>query len=192
MLPPLATVAVHQLRYALAYGTHASRALTEQGDGYVSALVPGMIVLALLGLGGLVLVLARALRDARAARPWPRPRLPLACGGAAALLLAGYLTQESLEVLVGESDRSLLPLAFGGGGWIGVPLCLAFRLVWGIVARWASESVARARRRHSSEGLRTAPAPLILTAETRKFCRVVSPLAQRRAGRAPPLALSPR
>lgn len=57
--------------------------------------------------------------------------MPLACGGAAALLLAGYLTQESLEALVGESDRSLLPLAFGGGGWIVVPLCFVFGLVLG-------------------------------------------------------------
>jgi hypothetical protein len=33
MLLPLVTVAVHQLRYALDYGTHASRALSEQDDG---------------------------------------------------------------------------------------------------------------------------------------------------------------
>ena len=46
-LMPLATVAVHQLRYVFAYGAGAGHQLVLDGDGYVTALLPGLGLLAL-------------------------------------------------------------------------------------------------------------------------------------------------
>src|SRR5438309_135790 len=51
-LMPAAALAVHQLRYALAYGGGASHALAAQGHAYLSSLTPWIVLLAGLALGG--------------------------------------------------------------------------------------------------------------------------------------------
>jgi hypothetical protein len=191
LMMPVATAAVHQLRYVVAYGGHAGRVLSRQGDGYVAPLIPWLIGISALGLGGLLLLAARALCAPLSAKVWPRRRLTVLWAGATVVVLAGYLMQESLEVLLGDAHRALLPLAFGGGGWIVAPLSVAVGFLWALVARGAVEVLALARRRRAARArhpLLAVTGPAVRAAEY--FQPRLSPLARRLAGRAPPSAAS--
>ena len=71
LLMPVATVAVHQLRYLLAYGSHAGRALADQGDYYVESLTPVLgVLVAIVALGW---QLARARRSFLIGPLWGSP-----------------------------------------------------------------------------------------------------------------------
>src|SRR2546428_231103 len=81
-LLPVAAFAVHQLRYTLAYGSHANQVLAMQGHSYLSSLAPWLVLLSAFGAGSFLLRFARPPL-ARGRRPAPlAPRPPLA--GAAA------------------------------------------------------------------------------------------------------------
>jgi hypothetical protein len=178
------------LRYVVADGDHAGRVLRGQGDGYVSSLVPWLIVLGAIGLGGLVLLSARALRDPRLGGEWRRRRIAVLWVGSTVLVLGGYVLQESLEVLVGDAHQSLLPLAFGGGGWIAVPLSVAVGLLWALVARGAGEVLALVCRR-VERAARPRLERGVFPGRAVGFSKAhACPLARRLAGRAPPFAQS--
>ena len=59
----LGALAVHELRYLLAYGHGATEALAQQGHGYMSDLAGALVVLALAAL--LATLLAGALAPPR-------------------------------------------------------------------------------------------------------------------------------
>jgi len=50
LLPP-ATIAVHQLRYVLAFGSHAGGALEPQGHAHLQSLLPWIVVVLAAGMG---------------------------------------------------------------------------------------------------------------------------------------------
>ena len=75
VLLPAGALLVHQLRYALGYGSQASAALADQGHAYLGSLVPWLVVLAGFGLGCFIRRLARASqrgRDDARTRPFLR------------------------------------------------------------------------------------------------------------------------
>src|ERR1700756_1682260 len=93
VLLPVAAFAVHQLRYTLAYGSHAGQVLAAQGHSYMTSLAPWLVLLFPLGAGWFLLPAPRGRDD-----PPPRPLLGLWALSSGSLL-AVYVVQELLEAL---------------------------------------------------------------------------------------------
>ena len=120
----LAALAVHELRYLVAYGDRADEALASQGHAYLSDLGGALITLMFATL--LATLLAGAL--APAAR---RPDQPAA--GAfrrtavlyALALLGIFCAQELTEGAVAAGHPAGLAAVLAHGGWVALPLALA-------------------------------------------------------------------
>jgi hypothetical protein len=146
-----AAVAVHQLRYVLAFGGRSDEQLGLQSHSYLVLVLPVAAALVLLA----VFAFAIALIDVRRAGA-PAPALPRGhrlWARSTALLLGVYSLQEWIEGQVGHGHETGLGAVFGRRGWLAIPLAL----VLGAVVAWllkgaqtAIEIVAsrkRARRR---------------------------------------------
>lgn len=187
LLLPAAAIAVHQLRYWLAYGPRASAQLAAQGHSYLHSLVPWAIF-ALAAAGGLYLRrLATAARTGGAGdvRRGSALALWLATFGG---LLVAYAVQESLEGALATGHPAGWGGVFGHGGWWAVP---AAAVVAAVVA--ALLLLGRALLRCASAATRRrvrACMKLVVPVDARTA--VVRPLASAAAGRAPPLRLLPR
>src|SRR5262245_6199704 len=182
LLLPAAALAVHELRYRLAYGTEADSALAAQGHGYLDSLAPWLVLVLGLALGAFVMRVARAL----AGRAEAQPRRSFAALWllATVSLVAIYAVQESLEGVFAAGHPSGLPGLYGNGGWwslglavvLGAAVAGLLRLASAVVA--AAVRVARAPRRWPA----AAPAPRPRSAEL----SLRGVLASAAAGRAPP------
>jgi len=121
------SLAIHQLRYAIAYGSASPHALGAHGHGYLGIAMPAVIVLALLALACGMTRLAHGRRDdAR------RASLPLLWLGATVALAAVYGAQETLE---GAG-------AIAGSGWIGLALAVPAGLLVAVALRGANAAEA--------------------------------------------------
>lgn len=199
---PLATVAVHQLRYVFAYGSGAGHELALSGDEYVGALLPGFALLALVAVGFGVLSLWRAVhrRRLRSSRAPSRssslsfrrvPSLPVLWAAATLLLLGGYLVQESLEVVLGSAHTSIVGQAFADGGWWVLPAAALVGLGWALAVRGTRAVLALALRRARRKRRRDGTVVLVPPRGRYSSFRLdLNPLARRLAGRAPPLVTS--
>jgi hypothetical protein len=182
---PAAAFAVHQLRYALAFGAGAGVELQRQGHSYLHSVVPWIVLLVGLALGGFLSALGRAMGGQTS---FPRYSFSLlglwiTC---AACLVAIYGTQEFLEGLFATGHPSGLVGIFGSGGWWSVPAAVCVGLVLAALfhgARWAIEEVAARRG-----GSRRPASPDALTAPCRLDARFprLAPLASGWSGRGPP------
>ena len=182
LLLPVAALAVHELRYRLAYGDEADAALAAQGHGYLDSLVPWLVLLLALGLG---LFLVRVARS-RAGRLDPHPRRSFVrlSALAAASLFAIHAIQELLEGSLTAAHPAGLSALVGHGGWwaIGAALVLGAAVaglvrVADAVVVLAARPVATSRRRGR----------LPLRARPSSACLPRLPaLAGAAAGRAPP------
>lgn len=185
-LMPAAALAVHQLRYQLAFGADAPRALSAQGHAYLSSLAPWIVLLVALSIGATLGRLVRrwaAGPDARrdgtiGVRVWLV---------AALALFAIYAAQELLEGAFATGHLGGLAAVFGAGGWWAVPAAL---LVGGALAlalrgaRTAEDALDAARprvrlRARALDALSARPAAT-------SFVALLAPLARVGAGRAPP------
>ena len=119
MLPP-AALAVHQLRYYLAYGSAAGAELQRTGHSYLHSVVPWIVLLVALVCGGFLVALGRAVAGHRSVpRFWASLLgLWLACS---ACLVAIFVTQEFLEGLFATGHPTGLVGIFGFGGWWSIP-----------------------------------------------------------------------
>lgn len=184
VLLPVGALAVHQLRYTLAYGSQASNQLADQGHAYLAALVPWLVLLAAAGLGSFVARLARARRlGGGEGRAQPFLRLWAATGVG---LVAIYSLQELLEGLLASGHPPGLAGIFGHGGWWSLPVAALVALatvtllrIGRTLVRLAARS-RRTRRRRSFTGTLRRPVGATLIA--------LPPLAYAAAGRAPPAA----
>src|ERR1700735_4318282 len=92
-LVPAAALAVHQLRYVLAFGGNASLELERQGHSYLHSLVPWIVLLIGVAVGGFLCSLGRALSGETSA-----PRFTLSLAGlwlvCSVCLITIYITQE--------------------------------------------------------------------------------------------------
>jgi hypothetical protein len=117
---PAAALAVHQLRYWLAYGPRANAELADQGHSYLHSLVPWAILGIAVGTG---LFLRRLVRAARNRAEVRAAGLPI--GGlwlvTWASLVAIYATQETLEEFLATGHPAGIAGVFGHGGWWAVP-----------------------------------------------------------------------
>jgi hypothetical protein len=184
-LMPAAAFAVHQLRYWLAFGGHAGVQLQAQGHSYLHSLVPWIVLLIAIAVGGFLRVLGRALGGRRSLARYTASfaALWLLC---AVSLVAIYVCQEFLEALFVTGHPSGLAGMFGYGGWWCVPAAMGVGLVLAAIfhgARWVLHEVADRSRR-------TVPVSPRCTAPARPPGAVwiprPAPLAGGRSGRGPP------
>jgi hypothetical protein len=183
---PIAALAVHQLRYLLAYGPKGSSELAETGHSYLNSLTPWLVLVLALGIGTFLARLGRAWRSGNAHRSRQRHFIALWLAASAGLVMI-YAGQEFLEGLFATGHPAGLVGIFGDGGLWALPAALAIGAVLALVVRGghaALELAARLSRRAPRARARPAPAyppaaPLL---------RPPSPLAACSAGRAPPFA----
>jgi hypothetical protein len=173
-LLPLAALAVHELRFALAPGASSG------GHGYLDLVAPAAGFLCALVAAELVARVARG-RAGMGQRPrqsWLGLWLVVAAG-----LIAAYVGQELIEgALCG--CRPAGPVAvLGAGGWVALPAALAIGGLLALALRGAEAVVARVAPRARPRRRPVAHASRL--AAVAKRLRP-APLASAAAGRAPP------
>ncbi len=128
----LGALAVHELRYLLAYGDRASEALASQGHAYLSDLGGALVTVMLATL--LATLLAGAL-----APPARRPgqaassAFPRTTALYAFALLAIFCAQELTEGAVAAGHPAGLAAVLAHGGFLAMPLALAAGAVCSLV-----------------------------------------------------------
>ena len=127
-LMPAGAFAVHQLRYWLAYVSHAAAELHAQGHSYLHSIAPWIVLLVALAVGTFLLAVGRA---AGGRSSLPRYTLSFAALWllCSACLVAIYVSQEFLEGLFASGHPGGLAGIFGYGGWWSVPAAIAVGLV---------------------------------------------------------------
>ena len=184
-LMPAAAFAVHQLRYWLAFGSRAGLELREQGHSYLHSLVPWIVLMIAIALGGFLCALGRACGGRRSLSRYTVSfvGLWLIC---AACLVVIYVSQEFLEGLFATGHPGGLAGIFGSGGWWSIPAALAVGLMLAAVfhgARWVLREVAR---RYTRRATASARRPLAAAAVRTVPVPGLTPLADGWSGRGPP------
>ena len=169
---PAGAFAVHQLRYLLAYGGAAGVELQRQGHSYLHSVVPWLVLLLGLSVGGFLSAVGRAMGGQRSLSRFSVSLfgLWLTCS---VCLLAIYVAQEFLEGLFATGHPAGLAGVFGYGGWWSVPAAMCVGLVLAGLfhgARWVLDEVAA----------RHAPAPHL-----RRSDRSPSVASERRVAASP-------
>lgn len=114
----LGIIALHQLRYALAFGSRSGEELAKQGHGYLLDALPVITGMALAVLAAGVI---RALWTGRTYRV-------AALGGKwrwllyAAAILVVYASQELLEGTLSAGHPAGAAAVIGASGWLAIPL----------------------------------------------------------------------
>lgn len=128
----LGALAVHSLRYWLAYGSQAGAELHRQGHGYLAELIPYLLGFsAAFCLGAVVLRLTRTIPDEATRRSRLRAGLAYAVA-----LYAVFAIQELSEGMIASGHPSGLTGLFTDGAWLALPssamvgACLAWLQHW--------------------------------------------------------------
>jgi hypothetical protein len=148
LLPP-AAFAVHQLRYWLAFGSKAGVELQRTGHSYLHSVVPWLVLLLALAVGGFLRALGRAFagHTSPARFTLSLTAMWLACSAA---LITIFACQETLEGLFATGHPAGWVGIFGYGGWWSIPAALCIGLVLAALlhgARWLVREVAHRRAR---------------------------------------------
>ena len=185
LFPP-AAFAVHQLRYWLAYGSNAGVELQRTGHSYLHSVVPWLVLLLALAVGGFLRALGRAFagQTSRARFTLSLTAMWLACSAA---LIAIFACQEFLEGLFADrasgrmgGDLRLRRLVVDPGGAVRRP---------GAGDGAARGSVARARGRTPASATLSGCCigPVLRPARPRDAVVVrPAPLVSGWSGRGPP------
>jgi hypothetical protein len=147
LLPP-AAFAVHQLRFVLAFGGGASAELQRTGHSYLHSVVPWLVVLVALVVGGFLREFGRALSGQTSAARFTVSFAGLWLVCTAALVFI-YCAQELLEGMVLAGHPAGLVGVFGYGGWWAIPVSACIGLVLAAVfhgARWVLDETTARRR----------------------------------------------
>jgi hypothetical protein len=154
----LGALALHQLRYLIAYGDGASAALARQGHSYLADLAPTLAAMALSVLLAR-LVAARLGRIGETGSPSKALlRRSLVFAGA---LVAIFSAQELTEGALAAGHPGGLAAVVAGGGLIALPLALVIGLVIALFDGLLSGveiSLARAARHRGRRWLRAVSA----------------------------------
>jgi len=189
-LLPVAALLVHQLRYELAFGADAPRALAAQGHAYLSSLTPWILLLATLALGASLGSLAQRWasgadeRRGRMRRRHDGMRLWLLVTG---VLLAVYTGQELLEGMLAPGHPVGVAGVLAGGGWCAIPLAAAIGGLLTLALRaGAAATTALADLRPLRLRLRGGARRAAVAMPSAPARVPLAPLARAAAGRAPP------
>jgi hypothetical protein len=184
-LVPAAALAVHQLRFLLAYGPSAGLELARQGHSYLHSLTPWIVFACAATVGWFLRAVGRAMAGQTSA-----PRYALSLTGLWLICFAGllaiYVLQEALEGLLATGHPGGLVGIFGYGGWWSIPAALCVGLVLATIfhgARWALDEVAR---RSSPAPSDRPPAPARPARPVAVLLPRPAPLAGGWSGRGPP------
>jgi hypothetical protein len=183
----LGALAVHQLRYLIAFGADSGEALHSQGHSYLAQALPVLVALAV-ALAASTVVAGALARESR--HRGHAPGVARRALAYAAALLVVFAVQELVEGALSEGHPAGITALVAAGGWIALPLALAFGLAAvavellllraeGAVATALGRRPPRRRRAGGPSSLhgRAAGPPLAAT-----------PLAFGLARRPPPLA----
>jgi hypothetical protein len=184
LLLPAAAFAVHQLRYTIAYGSHASGVLAAQGHSYLDSLAPWVVLLLGLGAGLFTVRVARALSSGgHVGRRRSFAGLWALTSGS---LVAIYVVQELLEGYFAVGHPAGVAGVLGHGGWWALVVAPLVGALVAALLRFAHAIVSVAGRtavRRAFLGLRPLRVrPWAVSLVPR------APLAYAAAGRAPPAA----
>jgi hypothetical protein len=173
-------LALHELRYLIAYGGDAGRALDEQGHGYLGTVASLVAVAVVASVATLVAGLVRGRGPAARPRSWRVRWL-----GASGALLAIYAAQELAEGMLASGHPEGLVGIAGHGGWIAVALAAVLGAAVAALLRGAEVALERfgAARAPRLRPPRIALPRAPLTVSPRP----AGALARPGAGRAPPL-----
>lgn len=188
LLMPLAAWSVHQLRYVAAYGSGVGRELSHDGHSYLTLLMPAIVALAALALGGFLVRFARSWRDGTAGRSRPhdyRGLWALTVAG----LIAIYVGQESIEGLLATGHPAGLGGILGDGGWWAIPAAAVVGTLVALGLRGARAIEGLLADRRPSAERRTRRPRIRMPSSA--AVPLPAPLARMGAGRAPPVAPSP-
>ncbi len=182
---PAGAFAVHQLRYWVAFGSHAAAELQEQGHSYLHSVVPWIVLLLALGVGAFLVSLGRAFGGRSSV---PRHTLSFAALWllCSTCLVAIYVSQELLEGLFATGHPGGLIGIFGYGGWWSIPVAFAVGLVLTAAfhgARRVLEAVADRYGDPPNEAVRPTGCPRV---RREVLLGVLAPLASGWSGRGPP------
>jgi hypothetical protein len=158
-LVPAGALAVHQLRYVLAFGGSAGRELIATGHSYLHSLVPPIVTLIALAIGVFLRALGRALAGQRSASGHTASfvALWLAC---AVALVAVFAVQELLEGVFASGHPTGFAAIFGyGGGW-SIPAALAVGLILAAVYHGAARALVEIARRCLAPHRSPVPRPV--------------------------------
>jgi hypothetical protein len=184
-LVPAAALAVHELRFVLAFGGRAGPVLQRTGHSYLHSVVPWIVLLIGVAFGAFLCGLGRALAGQRSAARYTLSfaALWVVCS---ACLVAIYVTQEFLEGLFATGHPAGLVGIFGYGGWWSIPAALCVGLVLAAVfhgARWVLDEIAQRHR----EAVVARPVVRLTPPRPRDVLLArLSPLAEGSSGRGPP------
>jgi hypothetical protein len=175
----LGAFALHQLRYLIAFGSSSSEELARQGHGYMADALP---VLGVFALSALVATLIRGRYGAgMAQRSFARRALILAVA-----LFAVYASQESLEGIMAAGHPGGVAALLATGGWLAIPLALAFGALSALVIRLLEGVEVAIARRPAARLHYRAPHTLGQHRPGRAFRLALTPLAFGLARRPPP------
>jgi hypothetical protein len=179
---PAAVLAVHQLRYLLAYGSHAAAQLSARGDHYVSTatLIAGTLVAIALAFGVLRLM---ATWRGRSQVELVRAPLWLLWLGLTLVLLAGFCAVEGLEMVFEPHHPAGLAAIWGSGGWWAVPAAAFIAALMALLVHGGRVLLVVAARRRL---LRRAARSTVRQGAFHRDFRPHRPMATCAAGRAPP------
>jgi hypothetical protein len=178
----VAAWAVHQLRYALAFGSGQGDALQRTGHGYLEVAGPVAGLLLLAAAAQLVTTFARRRAEVRGSalslgRMWALLTV---------ILLVVFSVQELLEGALSAGHAGGLSGLVGQGGWLAAPLAVLAALAVAITLHEAAVAAAPVRLAGALRWAAAAPRVLAVTA-----CRPPArPPARHLAGRGPPAAVA--
>jgi hypothetical protein len=179
----LGALALHQLRYLIAFGPASGEALHREGHGYLAQTIPVIVALAAATLAASVL-----LGALRAPRQASRPGIARALFYGAALF-AVFAAQELAEGALAPGHPAGIAALVSGGAWVAVPLAV----VLGCAAALAERLLVRADAvlalaLASARGHAAAPEPGPPTVHLPRTPLTALPLAFGLARRPPPTA----
>jgi hypothetical protein len=128
-LVTLGALAVHQLRYELAFGDHAGQVLAADGHSYLAGILPPLVAVSVATVLAATLVRALAGRDSGAVALWQRALLY------AVALLAVFTSQELIEGALAAGHPAGVAGVLGAGGWLAIPIALLIGFAAALVSR---------------------------------------------------------
>jgi hypothetical protein len=177
------SLVVHELRYALEYGSRTGQVLAYEGHSYLPF---AEALVAVLWISACMRFACSVLRAGRSESPGSVPSLHRLWLSATGALVGIYTAQEAIEGAVSPGHPGGLLGIYGDGGWTALLIAGAVGALVALLVRGSHHALqALARRRHAQPRVR-AQRGRWPAASTSLPLRRLDIIAANLAGRAPP------